>query len=77
VFVRPFVRPGPPRRDNWVYGGSFIGLGLVELPAEDPIAEPELVMSYHDDHWKQPTRLRRYPLHVDGFVSLPALPAGR
>lgn len=67
-----FVRPGPQRRDNWVYGDGFIGLGLFEMPAEDPTAEPELMIYYHDDHWKAPTRLRRYSLRIDGFVSLHA-----
>ena len=71
-----FVRPGPQRRDNWVYGDGFIGLGLLEMPAEDPTAEPELMVYYHDDHWKGPTRLRRYSLRVDGFVSLQAPLAG-
>lgn len=70
-----FVRPGPQRRDNWVYGDGFVSLGLLEMPAEDPTAEPELMLYYHDDHWKGPTRLRRYTLRVDGFVSLHAAQA--
>ncbi len=71
-----FVRPGPQRRDNWVYGDGFVALGLFEQPGEDPTAEPELTLYYHDDHWKGPTRLRRYRLRVDGFVSLQAPLAG-
>ncbi|MEO6003698.1 MAG: hypothetical protein ABIZ04_27240 [Opitutus sp.] len=67
-----FVGPGPQRRDNWVYGDGFVGLGLLETPAEDPTAEPELSLYIHDDHWKGPTRLRRYTLRMDGFMSLHA-----
>lgn len=67
-----FVRPGPQRRDNWVYGDGFVGLGLLETPAADPTAEPELSLYIHEDHWKGPIRLRRHTLRMDGFVSLHA-----
>jgi hypothetical protein len=67
-----FVRPGPQRRDNWVYGDAFIGLGLLETPAEDPTADPELSLYIHEDHWKGPTRLRRHTLRLDGFSSMHA-----
>jgi hypothetical protein len=67
-----FVRPGPQRRDNWVYGDGFVGLGLLETPAEDPTAEPELSLYIHENHWKYPNRLRRHTLRLDGFVSLHA-----
>ncbi len=67
-----FVRPGPQRRDNWVYGDGFVGLGLLETPAEDPTADPELSLYIHENHWKQPNRLRRHTLRMDGFVSLSA-----
>jgi hypothetical protein len=67
-----FVRPGPQRRDNWVYGDGFVGLGLLESRAEDPTAEPELSLYIHEDHWKGPTRLRRHTLRMDGFMSMHA-----
>ena len=67
-----FVGPGPQRRNNWVYGDGFVGLGLLETPADDPTAEPELSLYIHDDHWKGPTRLRRYTLRMDGFMSMHA-----
>lgn len=66
-----FLRPGPERRDNWVYGDGFQGLGMIETPAEDPTAPPELSVYVGEDHWKTP-RLRRYVLRIDGFVSLHA-----
>ena len=27
-----FLRPGPERKDNWVYGDCYPGLGLIETP---------------------------------------------
>jgi len=67
-----FIRPGPQRKDNWVYGDALVSIGLLETPAEDPTAEPELSLYTHDDHWKRPTRLRRNTIRIDGFVSLHA-----
>jgi len=71
-FDEAFLRPGPERRDNWVYGDGYQGLGLLETPAEDPTALPELSFYVGEDHWKGPKRLRRYTLRIDGFVSLHA-----
>jgi hypothetical protein len=67
-----FLRPGPERRDNWVYGDGYQSLGLLETPAADPTAPPELSFYVGEDHWKGPKRLRRYTLRIDGFVSLHA-----
>lgn len=67
-----FIRPGPERRDNWVYGDGYIGLGLIELPAEDPTAAPELAIYMGEGHWKDAERLRRHTIRVDGFASLHA-----
>lgn len=67
-----FIRPGPQRRDNWVYGDGFVGLGLLETPSEDPTGEPELSLYIHENHWKYPNQLRRHTLRLDGFVSLHA-----
>jgi len=67
-----FIRPGPERRDGWVYGDGFVKIGLLETPAEDPTGEPELTLYTHEGHWKGPTRLRRNTIRIDGFVSLHA-----
>jgi len=67
-----FIRPGPERRDGWVYGDGFVAIGLLETPAGDSTAEPELSLYTHGDHWKGPTRLRRNTIRIDGFVSLHA-----
>ena len=71
-WAEAFIRPGPQRKDNWVYGDCLISIGLLETPAADPTAEPVLTLYTHDDHWKKPTRLRRNTLRIDGFVSLHA-----
>ncbi len=67
-----FITPGPEARDNWVYGDGYVGLGLIELPAEDPDAPPELSLYMPEGHWKRLERLRRLTLRVDGFASLHA-----
>lgn len=66
-----FLRPGPERKDNWLYGDGFQGLGLIETPSEDPTAPPEISLYVGEDHWKKP-RLRRFTIRMDGFVSLHA-----
>jgi hypothetical protein len=67
-----FHRPGPQRRDNWVYGDGAQSIGMLETPAEDPSAEPELSLFVHENHWKGPTKWRRHTLRIDGFASLHA-----
>ncbi len=67
-----FLRPGPERRDNWLYGDCYQNLGLLETPAADPTAPPELSLYVGEDHWKGPKRLRRHTLRIDGFASLHA-----
>ena len=67
-----FLRPGPERRDNWLYGDGYQNLGLIETAAEDPTAPPEFSIYVIEDNWKRATRLRRYTLRIDGFVALHA-----
>jgi len=71
-----FIRPGPERKDNWLYGDGYQCLGMVETQAEDPTAPPELSVYCAENTWKTAVRLRRYTLRVDGFVSLNAPLAG-
>lgn len=66
------IRPGPERDNNWVYGDGLKGLGLLETPAEDPTAPPELSFYVTEGHWKDASPLRRYTVRMDGFVSLQA-----
>jgi len=67
-----FLRPGPERPDNWVYGDGYMGLGLIETPAEDPDAPLELSLYVSENHWKPSQRLRRQTIRIDGFTSLHA-----
>ncbi len=67
-----FIRPGPERKHNWLYGDGYQDWGLVETVADDPLAPPEISVCAGENEWKGPTRLRRFTLRVDGFVSLNA-----
>lgn len=67
-----FIRPGPERDNNWVYGDACKGLGMIETPAEDPSAPRELSFYATEGHWKDASPLRRYTIRIDGFVSLNA-----
>ncbi len=67
-----FLRPGPERKHNWLYGDCYQSLGLLETRSEDPDAPPELSLYAVEDYWKRATRLRRYTMRIDGFVSLHA-----
>ena len=67
-----FLRPGPEQSNNWVYGDAYQSLGLIQTPAEDPTASPELSLYADEGHWKEGETLRRYTIRIDGFVSLHA-----
>jgi hypothetical protein len=67
-----FLPVGPQRNDNWVYGDGYQSLGLFETPAEDISASPELSFYAGEGHWKDSSRLRRYTIRIDGFVSIHA-----
>jgi hypothetical protein len=67
-----FMRPGPERSNNWVYGDALKGYGMIETPAADPSAPPEISFYVTEGHWKDESPLRRYTIRLDGFVSLHA-----
>jgi hypothetical protein len=71
-----FIPPGPERNNNWIYGDGYQSLGLIETPAADPTAPPELSCYADEGHWKPDGTVRRYTMRVDGFVSLHAKQAG-
>ena len=65
-----FMRPGPERSHNWVYGDCYPAVGMIETPSSLPGAAPELSMYAFDNHWGQiPAQLRRYTIRIDGFAS--------
>ncbi|MCC6442647.1 MAG: hypothetical protein IT210_04205 [Armatimonadetes bacterium] len=67
-----FIRPGIERKDNWLYGDGYQNWGLIETAPEDPTAPPVLSLYANENHWKTASRLRRYTIRIDGFVSLNA-----
>jgi hypothetical protein len=72
LWDQAFIPPGPERHDTWAYHDDYQSLGLVETPAADPTASPELSFYVTEAAWVEPTRLRRYTMRIDGFVSLHA-----
>jgi len=65
-----FMRPGPEREYNWVYGDCYPALGLIETPGDLPHAPRELSLYAFEKHWSgEPATWRRYALRIDGFVS--------
>src|SRR5262249_4467675 len=71
-----FLRPGPERRDNWVYGDGYQNWGLVETRVDDPGASNEISVYSLENSWKSTCRLRRFTLRIDGFVSVQGPLAG-
>lgn len=66
-----FLRPGIERDGSWTYGDNFIGWGLVETPSEYPGAPNELSLYVSENYWKgKASKVRRYTLRLDGFVSV-------
>ena len=70
-----FIRPGP-RKERWIYGANFPGYGLLVTRPAAADAPDELSMYVKDGGgWTSggtATRLRRYSLRIDGFVSMEA-----
>ena len=74
-----FVRPGP-RKERWIYPSTFPAYGLLVTPAETADRPDELSLYVNDGgYWTangKASRLRRYTLRVDGFVSAQARLSG-
>lgn len=68
-----FLRPGPERPGSWQYGQQFIARGIVVTKSDLPGADDEYSLYASEDHWSPAaSRLRRYTIRRDGFVSLHA-----
>jgi hypothetical protein len=68
-----FISPGIEREYNWVYGDGYPALGMIETPGGLPYSPSELSMYIPENHWSmKPTKLRRYTIRMDGFVSFHA-----
>lgn len=71
-----FLRPGPEAdasRSNWMYGDNYQGYGLFETASRIDGAPNEISMLFSEGYWREgESRLRRYAIRLDGFVSVQA-----
>lgn len=68
-----FLRPGIERTGSWTYGDNFIGWGLVETKSDVPGTPNEISLYVSEGYWKgTASKVRRYTLRLDGFVSVNA-----
>ncbi|MBG86360.1 MAG: hypothetical protein CMO80_05600 [Verrucomicrobiales bacterium] len=75
-----FIRPGPeagPSASNWMYGDNYQSHGLFETASDREGAPNQLSMLVREGYWRaRDSRLRRYTIRLDGFVSVRAPYAG-
>ena len=72
-----FIRPGLRTGSNWVYGDNYQAWGIITTPAMMEEAPDELSVFAAENYWMPGgSRLRRFTLRVDGFVSVQAPGAG-
>ena len=72
-----FIRPGPRRRESWVYGDNFVFWGMVETRSHLEDAPDEISLYATEGYWEgTDTAVRRYTVRIDGFVSAAASAAG-
>ncbi|MHC4402510.1 MAG: glycoside hydrolase family protein [Planctomycetota bacterium] len=74
---KTFLPPGPQHAENWKYGDNYQCWGLVETASDLPGAPKELSLYATESYWTgASSRLRRYTLRIDGFVSARARLSG-
>lgn len=68
-----FIRPGPARKDTWVYGDNFVFWGMIQTKSDLAGAPDEISLFATEGYWQgKQTSFRRYTLRQDGFVSAKA-----
>ena len=68
-----FLRPGIGRPGTWHYGHQYIARNVVTTAGSLPGAPDELSLYATEGYWQgSGTKLRRYTLRLDGFVSVHA-----
>ena len=75
MWEEAFIRPGLRTKDSWFYGDNYQNWGLVETASTlAPDAPNELSMYVSEATLQngKPSRLRRYTIRLDGFVSIAA-----
>lgn len=66
----PFLRPGLRTRHNWAYGDNYIAWHVVETAPTDDDTPREMSLYATEAYFTgNSSRLRRYTLRLDGFVS--------
>jgi len=67
------LRPGLRFKDNWTYGDNFLSWQLVETESDIDGSPRELSIYASESYFKgTSSRLRRYTMRIDGFVSVNA-----
>lgn len=65
-----FIKPGPGKH-NWVYGDNYQAWGLVLTKSSIEGAPDEISLYATEDYWTgNGSKLRRFTIRVDGFVSI-------
>ena len=65
-----FIRPGPKKKDTWVYGDNFVFWGMAQTKSHIDGAPDELSLYAVEGYWEGVSiSVRRYTIRVDGFVS--------
>ncbi len=68
-----FLRPGLRTAENWAYGDNYIAWHVVETESAIENAPRELSLYATESYWTgDSSKLRRFTLRIDGFVSLHA-----
>ena len=75
-----FLRPGREAgvdTSNWMYGDNYQSYGLFETKSAVEGAPNQISMLFSEGYWREgQSRLRRYTIRLDGFVSVQAPYAG-
>lgn len=76
-WAEAFLPPGPQRSGSWAYGDHYVGWHLVETRSSIEGEPNELSLYSTEDYWTgKGSKLRRYTLRMDGFVSATAPMSG-
>lgn len=76
-FSEAFLRPGPRKKDSWVYGDNSVAWGIVPTTSSLADAPDEISLYATEGYWTETSlNVRRYTLRQDGFVSVNASYSG-
>ena len=69
-----FLRPGIERPGSWTYGQQYIGWQMLETKSSLEGAPDEISLYATESYWSgnKSSKLRRYTIRLDGFVSVNA-----